>query len=390
MVCVVLSQTTHAGAWSRPNQIQQYKGQRGSLCADQWSRVCCTDQWSRVCCLWRLIVSGFVLLHSRNADDEQLQAAMALSLRESSSAKEEKPPAAPTVVQQTPLHQDSFPALDSGASSQKKSLPKTAPVWSQTQKANGDQFPALSSTSAAPSRAASAPPGFAAAVTCKPNHGPAVNPASASQTGKPPSRPASTRPPPGFTTANTASGSNERQTQSAATSNGASVTGQSRAEDFINFVKLCLSFNTEKFQLFRLLSGNFRQGQLTADDYFAAISDLFGANLQKVFAELVDTLPEQHLQEQLLCARNDARVQKASAGTKTKTKTDAWPQLGNCSSISPALPSQWAQKPAKEKPPPAQVQAAPKTMKSVDDFPALSVHSPAQPLLVGSWARRKG
>ncbi|XP_022091455.1 E3 ubiquitin-protein ligase ZNF598-like [Acanthaster planci] len=65
-----------------------------------------------------------------------------------------------------------------------------------------------------------------------------------------------------------------------------------------------------KFDMFRSISRKFREGSLSAVEYYHECQNLLGRNLPLIFNELVSLLPDLVKQQELVTAQNDARLQE--------------------------------------------------------------------------------
>ena len=156
---------------------------------------------------------------------------------------------------------------------------------------------------------------------------------------------------------------------------------QERNQNLIETIRKLLGHNKEKFAEFKALSGSFRKGVCAAGEYYARCCDLFESNIGSVFNELVDLLPDPEKQEELLRARQDAKITakqegkalvkpKSSAAVvkpKSATTVSAW-------STGPGLPvAQSSQLPQAPR-----VVQGPLVMSN-QDFPSLPPASKSRP-----------
>ena len=93
--------------------------------------------------------------------------------------------------------------------------------------------------------------------------------------------------PPGFNTQNKVSNIENSNPEDAKERNAA----------LVGLIKSLLS--EENFSKFRELSGSFRRSDITDTEYYKSTQDLFGKNLDLVFSELVELLPDKGKQKQL-------------------------------------------------------------------------------------------
>ena len=94
----------------------------------------------------------------------------------------------------------------------------------------------------------------------------------------------------------------------------------------ISAVQHHLGDDDEKFKQFKTGSGQFRQGKITASEYYATCIKLIGTdNFSKVFPELLVLLPDIEKQHELLAAHNAAKkVTKKGKSKKEKGSKSAW------------------------------------------------------------------
>ncbi|XP_033630564.1 E3 ubiquitin-protein ligase ZNF598-like [Asterias rubens] len=74
--------------------------------------------------------------------------------------------------------------------------------------------------------------------------------------------------------------------------------------------ELLLGNQEDKFNMFRSISSMFRDGSMSAEDYFMECRELLGDNLPKIFNELVSLLPDVVKQQELMSAESDFRIQQ--------------------------------------------------------------------------------
>lgn len=92
----------------------------------------------------------------------------------------------------------------------------------------------------------------------------------------------------------------------------------------IRSVRGLLASDEARFSEFRSRSGEFRQGMISAAQYYKSCRDLLGENFQKIFNELLVLLPDTAKQQELLSAHTDFRGRERPPGTKAKKKKSAW------------------------------------------------------------------
>ncbi|EPY88944.1 zinc finger protein 598 [Camelus ferus] len=93
----------------------------------------------------------------------------------------------------------------------------------------------------------------------------------------------------------------------------------------IQSIKDFLQSDEARFNKFKSHSGEFRQGVISAAQYYKSCRDLLGENFQKIFNELLVLLPDTAKQQELLSAHTDFRGQERPPGTKAKkNKKNAW------------------------------------------------------------------
>lgn len=147
----------------------------------------------------------------------------------------------------------------------------------------------------------------------------------------------------------------------------ASKNNASRNQSFIEDVKLFLGHDKEKFAEFKTLSGKFRQGRCSAQEYYTNCTMLFGCNFNYIFNELVSLLPDPDKQTELLAVHNDS---KAVAKQNGKTV-----QSNGVKQPSPQLA--WGPTPASQPKQVKPVKQDPKTRHEAD-FPSLPLAGPRQ------------
>ncbi|XP_069920231.1 E3 ubiquitin-protein ligase ZNF598 isoform X8 [Oryctolagus cuniculus] len=93
----------------------------------------------------------------------------------------------------------------------------------------------------------------------------------------------------------------------------------------IQSIKDFLQSDEARFSKFKNHSGEFRQGMVSAAQYYKSCRDLLGENFQKIFNELLVLLPDTAKQQELLSAHADFRSRERPPGAKSKkNKKSAW------------------------------------------------------------------
>uniref|UniRef100_A0A8D1X4S7 RING-type E3 ubiquitin transferase n=1 Tax=Sus scrofa TaxID=9823 RepID=A0A8D1X4S7_PIG len=93
----------------------------------------------------------------------------------------------------------------------------------------------------------------------------------------------------------------------------------------IQSIKDFLQSDEARFSKFKSHSGEFRQGVISAAQYYKSCRDLLGENFQKIFNELLVLLPDTAKQQELLSAHTDFRGRERPPGAKAKkSKKGAW------------------------------------------------------------------
>ena len=91
---------------------------------------------------------------------------------------------------------------------------------------------------------------------------------------------------------------------------------ETRNQKLINDVRRILNLRSESFERFREISGLYRQGNSSPDEYYQECCSLLGKeHIHKVFCELIDLLPDEEKQRQLLVVYNDAKVKAKLEGS---------------------------------------------------------------------------
>ncbi|XP_064009560.1 E3 ubiquitin-protein ligase ZNF598 isoform X1 [Pogoniulus pusillus] len=100
---------------------------------------------------------------------------------------------------------------------------------------------------------------------------------------------------------------------------------QQRNIQLIQSIKEFLQSDESKFNKFKTHSGQFRQGLISAAQYYKSCRELLGENFRKIFKELLVLLPDTVKQQELLSAHNDFRVkEKQSSNKPKKNKKNVW------------------------------------------------------------------
>ncbi|XP_064317445.1 E3 ubiquitin-protein ligase ZNF598 isoform X1 [Phalacrocorax carbo] len=100
---------------------------------------------------------------------------------------------------------------------------------------------------------------------------------------------------------------------------------QQRNIQLIQSIKEFLQSDESKFNKFKTHSGQFRQGLISAAQYYKSCRELLGDNFKKIFNELLVLLPDTVKQQELLSAHNDFRIkEKQSSNKSKKNKKNAW------------------------------------------------------------------
>ncbi|KAE8578978.1 hypothetical protein XENTR_v10023864 [Xenopus tropicalis] len=178
-----------------------------------------------------------------------------------------------------------------------------------------EEFPALMNSS----MIRMPPPGFVPVVTVAPLAPP---PGLSSSVGK---------PPPGFN--NLPPTALPSEPQNKATKQPPFCTRtylvpenfQQRNIHLINSIKDFLDSDESKFNEFKSLSGKFRQGLISAAEYYQSCRQLLGDNFKLIFNELLVLLPDTGKQQELLSAHKEFHVEeKPSSNKPKKNKKSAW------------------------------------------------------------------
>ncbi|XP_061008532.1 E3 ubiquitin-protein ligase ZNF598 isoform X5 [Dama dama] len=93
----------------------------------------------------------------------------------------------------------------------------------------------------------------------------------------------------------------------------------------IQSIRDFLQCDEARFSKFKSYSGEFRQGVISAAQYYKSCRDLLGENFEKIFNELLVLLPDTAKQQELLLAHTDFRGREKPPGTKAKkNRKSAW------------------------------------------------------------------
>ncbi|KAG8506403.1 E3 ubiquitin-protein ligase ZNF598, partial [Galemys pyrenaicus] len=93
----------------------------------------------------------------------------------------------------------------------------------------------------------------------------------------------------------------------------------------IQSIKDFLQSDEARFSEFKSRSGEFRQGVISAAQYYQSCRDLLGENFQKIFGELLVLLPDTAKQQELLSAHTDFRGRERPPGSKARrSRQTAW------------------------------------------------------------------
>ncbi|XP_012997541.1 E3 ubiquitin-protein ligase ZNF598 isoform X1 [Cavia porcellus] len=93
----------------------------------------------------------------------------------------------------------------------------------------------------------------------------------------------------------------------------------------IQSIKDFLQSDEARFSKFKSHSGEFRQGMISAAQYYRSCRDLLGENFQKIFSELLVLLPDTAKQQELLSAHTDfCSREKPPVAKSKKNKKNAW------------------------------------------------------------------
>ncbi|XP_070617043.1 E3 ubiquitin-protein ligase ZNF598 [Erythrolamprus reginae] len=103
---------------------------------------------------------------------------------------------------------------------------------------------------------------------------------------------------------------------------------QQRNIQLIQSIREFLQEDESQFNKFKTYSGQFRQGLISAEQYYRSCQELLGQNFKKIFNELLVLLPDTAKQQELLSAYQDLKA-KAPAGSSPlarskKNRKGAW------------------------------------------------------------------
>ena len=88
-----------------------------------------------------------------------------------------------------------------------------------------------------------------------------------------------------------------------------SARARKRDQQLIREITFILDSKGQSFQRFQEVSGQFRMGNLSAEGYYRECCGMLGEeNVHRVFKGLIDLLPDEEKQRQLLMVYNDAKV----------------------------------------------------------------------------------
>ncbi|XP_048349460.1 E3 ubiquitin-protein ligase ZNF598 [Sphaerodactylus townsendi] len=112
---------------------------------------------------------------------------------------------------------------------------------------------------------------------------------------------------------------------------------QQRNTQLIQSIKEFLHNDESQFNEFKTYSGQFRQGLISAAQYYRSCQDLLGENFRKIFNELLVLLPDTAKQQELLAAHTDLKAKERPGGhsgcppfsKSKKNRKNAW-QADSC------------------------------------------------------------
>ncbi|XP_074866375.1 E3 ubiquitin-protein ligase ZNF598 [Carettochelys insculpta] len=108
---------------------------------------------------------------------------------------------------------------------------------------------------------------------------------------------------------------------------------QQRNIQLIQSIKEFLQSDESRFNKFKTCSGHFRQGLISAAQYYQSCRELLGENFMKIFNELLVLLPDAVKQQELLSAHNDFRIKEKQGPNKPKkNKKSVW-QMDSASDL---------------------------------------------------------
>ncbi|XP_062999159.1 E3 ubiquitin-protein ligase ZNF598 [Elgaria multicarinata webbii] len=103
---------------------------------------------------------------------------------------------------------------------------------------------------------------------------------------------------------------------------------QQRNIQLIQSIKEFLQEDESQFNKFKTYSGQFRQGLISAAQYYKCCQELLGENFKKIFNELLVLLPDTAKQQELLAAHHDLKAKSdsssSSAGKSKKNRKIVW------------------------------------------------------------------
>lgn len=82
-----------------------------------------------------------------------------------------------------------------------------------------------------------------------------------------------------------------------------------RDQQLIREINNILDCKGQSFLRFKEVSGQFRNGNLSAEGYYHECCGMLGEDVHRVFKALIDLLPDEEKQRQLLAVYNDAKIQ---------------------------------------------------------------------------------
>ncbi|CAH2307437.1 E3 ubiquitin- ligase ZNF598 [Pelobates cultripes] len=109
---------------------------------------------------------------------------------------------------------------------------------------------------------------------------------------------------------------------------------QQRNIYLINSIKDFLDSDESRFNEFKSHSGKFRQGLISASEYYKSCRKLLGENFSLIFNELLVLLPDTAKQQELLSAHRDSSSEDKPVSNKSKKgKKGAWKTDSNTSDL---------------------------------------------------------
>ncbi|KAJ7306120.1 hypothetical protein JRQ81_010486 [Phrynocephalus forsythii] len=98
---------------------------------------------------------------------------------------------------------------------------------------------------------------------------------------------------------------------------------QQRNIQLIHSIKEFLQEDESQFNKFKTYSGQFRQGLISADQYYRSCQDLLGENFGKIFSELLVLLPDTAKQRELLATHHDLKAKSGDAFSLSSSSSSA-------------------------------------------------------------------